>query len=114
MIHSYVLGQVPSNMIIGKIRPSLYLPGMAILWSGVSAAIAGVKTYEGLLAVRFFLGLVEAPLFPGVSSHDTSLHQIHMLIRDYYLYHRLSTSCRVGTHAEKLRSALPLCLLESL
>ncbi|CEI38435.1 hypothetical protein FVEN_g12138 [Fusarium venenatum] len=61
----YVLGQVPSNMIIGKIRPSLYLPGMAILWSGVSAAVAGVKTYEGLLAVRFFLGLVEAPLFPG-------------------------------------------------
>ncbi|KAH7178969.1 major facilitator superfamily domain-containing protein [Fusarium flagelliforme] len=61
----YVLGQVPSNMIIGKIRPSLYLPGMAILWSGVSAAIAGVKSYEGLLAVRFFLGLVEAPLFPG-------------------------------------------------
>ncbi|XEU97332.1 hypothetical protein FSHL1_002618 [Fusarium sambucinum] len=61
----YVLDQVPSNMIIGKIRPSLYLPGMAILWSGVSAAVAGVKTYEGLLAVRFFLGLVEAPLFPG-------------------------------------------------
>ncbi|KAL2204284.1 MFS general substrate transporter [Sarocladium strictum] len=61
----YVLGQLPSNMIIGKIRPGLYLPSMAILWSGVSAAIAGVKTYEGLLAVRFFLGLVEAPLFPG-------------------------------------------------
>jgi hypothetical protein len=40
---------------------------MAILWSGVSAAVAGVKTYEGLLAVRFFLGLVEAPLFPGVN-----------------------------------------------
>lgn len=72
MAASYVLGQVPSNMIIGKIRPSLYLPGMAILWSGVSAAIASVKSYEGLLAVRFFLGLVEAPLFPGVSL--TTLH----------------------------------------
>lgn len=53
-------------MIIGFIRPGLYLPGMAILWSGVSAAIAGVKSYEGLLVVRFFLGVVEAPLFPGV------------------------------------------------
>ena len=53
-------------MIIGYIRPGLYLPAMAILWSGVSAAVAGVKTYEGLLVVRFFLGLVEAPLFPGV------------------------------------------------
>lgn len=66
MTNKYVLGQLPSNMIIGFIRPSLYLPGMAILWSGVSAAMAGVKNYEGLLAIRFFLGVVEAPLFPGV------------------------------------------------
>lgn len=52
-------------MIIPYIRPGLYLPGCAILWSGVSAAVAGIKSYEGLLAVRFFLGVVEAPLFPG-------------------------------------------------
>lgn len=54
-------------MIIGFVRPSLYLPGCAILWSGVSAATAGVHNYPGLLAVRFLLGIVEAPLFPGVS-----------------------------------------------
>jgi len=64
---SYVLGQIPSNMIIGLVRPSIYLPACAILWSGVSAATAGVTSYQGLLAVRFFLGVVEAPLFPGVS-----------------------------------------------
>ncbi|KAH8729122.1 major facilitator superfamily domain-containing protein [Phaeosphaeriaceae sp. PMI808] len=62
----YVLGQIPSNMIIGKVRPSLYLCCMALVWSGVSAATCGVKNYSGLIAVRFFLGLVEAPLFPGV------------------------------------------------
>jgi hypothetical protein len=66
-----MLGQVPSNMIIGYIRPGLYLLFMAILWSGVSAAVAGVKTYEGLLIVRFFFGLVEAPLFPGVCASPT-------------------------------------------
>lgn len=65
---SYVIGQVPSNMIIGKLRPSVYLTLMACVWSGVSAATCGVKGYEGLVAVRFVLGLVEAPLFPGVSS----------------------------------------------
>lgn len=52
-------------MIIGKIRPSLYLTLMAIVWSGVSAATCGVSNYQGLFAVRFFLGIVEAPLFPG-------------------------------------------------
>lgn len=66
---SYVLGQLPSNMLLTVVRPSLYLPACAIVWSGVSAATAGVKSFEGLVAVRFFLGLVEAPLFPGVSLH---------------------------------------------
>ncbi|KAK0388805.1 hypothetical protein NLU13_5048 [Sarocladium strictum] len=61
----YVLGQIPSNMILPYIRPSLYLPACAILWSGVSAATCGVKDYSGLVAVRFCLGIVEAPLFPG-------------------------------------------------
>ncbi|KAL0942079.1 major facilitator superfamily transporter [Colletotrichum truncatum] len=61
----YVLGQIPSNMIIGKVRPSLYLCCMALVWSGVSAATCGVNNYQGLIAVRFFLGVVEAPLFPG-------------------------------------------------
>lgn len=64
----YVIGQIPSNMIIGKVRPSVYLCCAAIVWSGVSAATAGTTNYSGLVAVRFFLGLVEAPLFPGVST----------------------------------------------
>ena len=61
----YVLGQLPSNMIIPYIRPSVYLGACAFIWSGVAAAICGVSSYEGLLAIRFFLGVVEAPLFPG-------------------------------------------------
>jgi hypothetical protein len=41
---------------------------MAIVWSGVSAATCGVSDHRGLFAVRFFLGVVEAPLFPGESA----------------------------------------------
>jgi MFS family permease len=36
-----------------------------MIWSCVSAATAGVHNYEGLIAVRFFLGIVEAPFWPG-------------------------------------------------
>ncbi|KAH8171833.1 major facilitator superfamily protein [Sarocladium implicatum] len=61
----YVLGQLPSNMLITKMRPSLYLCLMAIVWSGVSASTVGVSSYSGLMGVRFALGLVEAPLLPG-------------------------------------------------
>lgn len=36
-----------------------------MLWSCVSSATAGVTSYTGLVCVRFFLGVVEAPFFPG-------------------------------------------------
>ncbi|KAF2193953.1 MFS general substrate transporter [Zopfia rhizophila CBS 207.26] len=61
----YVLMQLPSNMILTKVRPSIYIPACAMLWSCVSAATAGVHNYPGLIAVRFFLGVVEAPFWPG-------------------------------------------------
>ncbi|KIW08190.1 uncharacterized protein PV09_01121 [Verruconis gallopava] len=61
----YVLMQLPSNMILTKVRPSIYIPACAMLWSCVSAATAGTNNYSGLVAVRFFLGVVEAPFWPG-------------------------------------------------
>ncbi|KAF1929416.1 MFS general substrate transporter [Didymella exigua CBS 183.55] len=61
----YMLAQLPSNMLITRLRPQLYLPTCALLWSGVSAATAGVKSPGELFAVQFVLGIIEAPLFPG-------------------------------------------------
>jgi hypothetical protein len=61
-----MLAQLPSNMLITRVRPQLYLPICAILWSGVSAATAGVSSAGELFAVQFVLGIIEAPLFPGV------------------------------------------------
>ncbi|GKT62384.1 LOW QUALITY PROTEIN: major facilitator superfamily transporter [Colletotrichum tofieldiae] len=68
----YMLAQLPSNMLITRVRPGLYLPTCAILWSGVSAATAAVTSPGQLFAVQFVLGIIEAPLFPGPSSHILS------------------------------------------
>ncbi|KAL9067556.1 MAG: hypothetical protein Q9157_006772 [Trypethelium eluteriae] len=45
--------------------PGVYLPCCMMVWGVVSGATAGCQTYGGLVAVRFFLGFVEAAYFPG-------------------------------------------------
>ena len=62
----YLIMQVPSNLILNKFgKPSLYLPGAMIIWGTISAATAAAQSFGGLLAIRFFLGFVEAAYFPG-------------------------------------------------
>jgi len=62
----YMIGQIPSNMLLTRVRPSIYLPCVVIVWSIVSACTALAETPEQLFVIRFFLGVTEAPLFPGV------------------------------------------------
>ncbi|TPX11277.1 uncharacterized protein E0L32_001095 [Thyridium curvatum] len=63
----YIPFQIPSNLVMTKIpRPGLYICSAAAVWGAVSACTAAVKSYEGLLVVRVFLGITEAVFFPGV------------------------------------------------
>jgi MFS family permease len=64
---SYILFEIPSNLILSKTRPSLYLPAMMTLWGAVACCMAAVKNVQSLLALRFVLGLLEAGFPPGVS-----------------------------------------------
>ena len=64
----YMLAQLPSNMLLTRLRPGVYLPCTTLVWSGVSIATAFTTNASSLFAVRFFLGVTEAPLFPGVSA----------------------------------------------
>jgi len=63
----YLFAQIPSNLILasGKVRPSLYMCICMMVWGCVAALTALVKNYTGLVLVRFFLGFVEAPFYPG-------------------------------------------------
>lgn len=61
----YILGTVPSNMFINRTRPSRYMGAVMMAWAVVSAVTALAKDFKGLLLTRFFLGLTEAPFYPG-------------------------------------------------
>ncbi|KAI4726124.1 hypothetical protein E4T49_06117 [Aureobasidium sp. EXF-10728] len=51
----YILTQVPTNMILDKVKPSVFLPFIMCCWGAVSACSGAVQNYHG----RF----VEAPFF---------------------------------------------------
>ncbi|KAA8643923.1 hypothetical protein EYZ11_006413 [Aspergillus tanneri] len=61
----YLLMQLPSNLLLTRVRPSLFL-GIAMgIWGAISACQAATQSFGGLVVSRFFLGFVEAPFFPG-------------------------------------------------
>jgi len=56
---AYILMQVPSNLLLNYMgRPSLYLGFFVCAWGLVSALTSQVKSYGGIVACRFLLGLV--------------------------------------------------------
>ena len=59
--------QIPSNMLISsqKVRPSLYMCICMMAWAITSACTSLAHSYHGLLLTRFFLGITEAPYYPG-------------------------------------------------
>lgn len=61
----YTLGQIPSNMLLTRVRPSLFMGGFMIGWAIISGLTAVVHSYTGIILSRFFLGIVEAPYYPG-------------------------------------------------
>lgn len=61
----YLLGQIPSNMLLNRIRPSRFMGIAMMAWAVVSACTALANDYTGLLLARFFLGITEAPYYPG-------------------------------------------------
>ncbi|GAC93479.1 transporter [Pseudozyma hubeiensis SY62] len=63
----YALFEVPSNILLKRLRPSIWFPIITMLVGVCMLSQGLVKNYHGLLVARFFLGVTEAGLFPGAS-----------------------------------------------
>ncbi|KAF4611035.1 hypothetical protein D9613_007083 [Agrocybe pediades] len=64
---SYAIFEVPSNVFLKRLRPSLWLSFLMFFW-GVMMTLQGiVHNYPQLLGMRWLLGMFEAGLFPGVN-----------------------------------------------
>ncbi|KAJ5663162.1 hypothetical protein N7507_003893 [Penicillium longicatenatum] len=84
---TYCFFEVPSNLVIKKLKPSRYIATIAVLW-GIIATLTGVvQNYGGLIACRVLLGVVEAGLFPGFLTYLTIFYnKREIALRTGYLF----------------------------
>ncbi|KAL2833985.1 major facilitator superfamily domain-containing protein [Aspergillus pseudoustus] len=61
----YIVGQVPSNLALTFVPPRLFFPAVMIIWGGLTMITAAVSSPQGIMAIRFFLGLAESSTFVG-------------------------------------------------
>ncbi|KAG0142375.1 hypothetical protein CROQUDRAFT_717707 [Cronartium quercuum f. sp. fusiforme G11] len=71
----YLLAEIPSNMILSRIRPSRFIPIITFFWGLVATCLGLVKTKTELVGVRFVLGFLEAGFFPGVIYYLSSWYR---------------------------------------
>lgn len=63
---SYLIFQVPSNMILKKIGARKVIPTLAFLWGIITACTFFAHNATQVAVFRFLLGVVEAGFFPGM------------------------------------------------
>jgi MFS family permease len=64
---SYALAEPITNILLKRLTPRYFFTGIIFLWGLIMTMMGLVQNYAGLLACRWFLGLAEAGLFPGVN-----------------------------------------------
>ncbi|THU87407.1 MFS general substrate transporter [Dendrothele bispora CBS 962.96] len=84
---SYVIFEVPLNMMLTRVRPSIFLSALCFIWGGIAAAMGAVHSWQSLAGVRFALGVIEAGFAPGVAFYLSSWYKKHELARRFAIYY---------------------------
>ncbi|KAK8084113.1 putative MFS transporter [Apiospora saccharicola] len=87
MFVTYLLLEVPSNLVLKPFSPSRWLAFIITAW-GIVATLTGlVNNFGSLVACRLVLGALEAGLFPGLNVYLTFFYTKHELaLRVGYLF----------------------------
>lgn len=84
---TYVLVEIPSNMLLKYFTPSRYIAVLTVTWGIISTLTGLVQNFGGLVACRLLLGLVEGGLFPGLTIYLTMFYtKAELALRIGYLF----------------------------
>ncbi|KAL4866497.1 hypothetical protein BDV12DRAFT_199096 [Aspergillus spectabilis] len=73
----YVAAEIPSNIMMKRSRPAIWIPIIMLAWGIVCTLMGLVHNYAGLLVARAALGIAEGGLFPGVTFYITMWYKRH-------------------------------------
>ncbi|WVQ64233.1 uncharacterized protein L199_002395 [Kwoniella botswanensis] len=62
----YVIGQIPSNLLLTRLEPRFVIPSLELFWGIATLGSYAVKSYKSLYALRFLVGLFESGFYPGI------------------------------------------------
>lgn len=63
---SYAIFEVPSNVILSRVGPRIWLCRIMVTWGLVASAMMFATTEMSFYVLRFLLGIAEAGFYPGV------------------------------------------------
>ncbi|EMC95205.1 hypothetical protein BAUCODRAFT_91912 [Baudoinia panamericana UAMH 10762] len=63
---AYAVFEVPSNYMLKKMKPSVWISFLMFSWGALTMGLGGTRSFASVTAVRFLLGAFEAGLFPGL------------------------------------------------
>ncbi|KAF9738822.1 hypothetical protein PMIN06_004526 [Paraphaeosphaeria minitans] len=100
----YILFEIPSNIILKKLKPRVWL-AICMFGFGLVTMLQGlVQSYSGLLATRFFLGVFETGMFPGAFYLIGMWYRRHEAQKRYSFF--FSSTTLAGAFGGLLASAI--------
>ncbi|CAK5275558.1 unnamed protein product [Mycena citricolor] len=84
-LRSYLASEIPSNLILKRMKANRWLPLIVFLWGAVTIMTCFVHNFGGLIAIRLALGMCEGALvqgsglLPGMILYLSTIYKPHEL-----------------------------------
>ncbi|KAJ6199733.1 pantothenate transporter liz1 [Bipolaris maydis] len=63
---TYVAFEPPSNMLLVRLKPSVYLPVIMAIWGALTCVMGAIHDFKHLVVLRIFVGVFESGFAPGI------------------------------------------------
>ncbi|RYO67490.1 hypothetical protein AA0113_g4634 [Alternaria arborescens] len=83
----YVIGELPSNIILTRVRPSIWIPAMELTWAVLTFCLCRANNAETIYALRFLIGLAESTFYPGMQYIIGSWYRREELAKRSCIFH---------------------------